>query len=683
MSIATRFNQDETGLVRLCRARLLLVFFVVALLLAGVLFQISPWNRPDQEATRQGDQDAEALTMALSPCLPISLSASAGQRRVYRLECTNKSLANFQELSAGLNAGGAAKQNEPAGGRFLITTHVKGELIATVVESNAREVVIAYHVRQAVVHFAVNGQPKLAESQAMQADLGRDTLAVLNRQGRLLALHFDPQTSAEGCSLMRSLLAQVQFVLPAGPGSSVPQAWDVEEEEPNGRYVARYQAEPAGAGVKNFRKTRLRYLPSPRSIQAGLTGMTQTVKPAGDQLACFDAHDGSLVSLTGRETTALVIAGKTVLDSEVTVRLECRTREALALAELASLQEASTARLRSTTAVSMKTDVFGGKDQRAAHEARLGKDTLESLVAELHKAEASAAKGYDDTELYAKFRAITSLQPNTSGALGKLLTAADSNSLTMRLLAGVLGSVGHPEAQKALASAIRARSGDAAALLVLIPALGAVSQPTPFAEDTLFELASTSREWNIASTAQLALGIMARNLAATSPQRSARIVSWAVEKLQAATEPGLTEQWLLVLGNAGAAKSVPVITPFLNAPEAQVRRLAVFALRWVDSAEAQALVVKTLLCDEDAEVRVQAATALSYQTLRPVAMEGQIQAFISDDSVQVRLAVLSNLAKVQAEIPDIRALLEGASQQDVSDEVRKAAGSLLVRVPNS
>src|SRR5262249_1265734 len=156
-----------------------------------------------------------------------------------------------------------------------------------------------------------------------------------------------------------------------------------------------------------------------------------------------------------------------------------------------------------------------------------------------------------------------------------------------------LSAVGNRHAQEALVKVIRARPDDWPTLAQLIPSLGMVSSPTDQAEDTLRDLAKSAVA-EIASTAQLSLGIIARNLSEEAPDRAIGIVDWAVKELETAPSVETKRQFLLVLGNAGSVRSLPAIARFTSDSEPALRAAAAAALRWIESTEAETLLLKAI-----------------------------------------------------------------------------------------
>jgi hypothetical protein len=75
-------------------------------------------------------------------------------------------------------------------------------------------------------------------------------------------------------------------------------------------------------------------------------------------------------------------------------------------------------------------------------------------------------------------------------------------------------------------------------------------------------------------------------------------------------------------------------------------------------------------------VRRAAALSLGGRKVDATSFAAQRQAFTSDTSDEVRVAVLSNLWAARSEFPETRAIVE-AARGDASKAVREAAASLV------
>jgi HEAT repeat protein len=210
-----------------------------------------------------------------------------------------------------------------------------------------------------------------------------------------------------------------------------------------------------------------------------------------------------------------------------------------------------------------------------------------------------------------------------------------------------------------------------------IAALTGVPHPTLLAESTMRWEAQHAPTPELRSMAGLALGTMARNLAATEPSRSAKIVDGIIRKLAASPSPEEARLGLMALGNAGSARALPTLSRYMADRSPVLRARAVAALRWIDDPRVDPWLTRALQRDPAPEVRREAAGALGFRTPTAKTVAVQKQAFRTERNESVRLAILSNLGRAQEAFPALKAVLRNAAAHDPSPNVRKAAASLL------
>jgi hypothetical protein len=589
-----------------------------------------------------------------------------GQRLVYQLEVLTASTSDFTGLTEG-TAGDQATTTEAH-------TNVSGELVATVLHTRNDGALIAFELRRPTVQVAVNGDLALAQGEAIATDLARPMFAEVDARGRIVKVRFAGDVQPLAQAFARSLLAATQVV---SPPDADARTWQAQEDDPNGTYTAAYATTSAGGGVLRVEKRRTGYMPKARKQLLRTFEPETTVHPAGQLTAEFDGNGGALQSLSGTELTTVEVAGRVVARSETTLRLRLLGRETAAAAE----QKALRSQWKSAgpaLALSAPGDTSASEDAR--QRAALGDATLQSLLTDLARLQADGDDKADDTPLYLKMKAIIHLQPAACAHLGRELAAVKADGPALGLLSSALSSVGHAEAQTALRTAIAARPNDWPALMLLVPALAMVESPTVESEQALRDLARSSTDEQIRSTAQLALGMMARSLAADEPERTRRILQDSLQELAAATTPEARRQQLLVLGNIGASETLGVITPYLRDEAAPVRSAAAAALRWLESSAVDELLVNALANDADTTVRLEAAQALGFRPMTSTILAAHKSALAGEASATVRLALLRNVAQAHRTFGEARTILADVAQTDSVAEVREEAGRLFAEV---
>lgn len=614
-----------------------------------------------------------------------------GERAIYDLSYSSASVADFTGLFAAL--GHSKEQAAPSDSPLPFRTVLRAELAAAVLSTDGNSAVVAYSLRNTALNLETNGQQLFTDAEQISSDLGREIFAVVNSKGKILSVGFGPGVGTRSQYIARTLLALTQFVFP-GDEAQVRDLhhWESREDDPSGECLTLYQVESVSSresqaeykdAVGAFRKSKVRYLKSQAEDPAGEPSAFKVIEPGRGMLARFDFEEGRVLSLDGSESQRVTIAGKTVARAGATLHVNYLRKERLSHSELDQLLALSAERGRTGKAASLVATPSKEETDAAVQRAKLGSATLESLLAELAAAEAGASRGEDDTPLYLKFKALVYVHPESCASLARILASADVGSVTMRLLVGAIGAVGHEQAQAALVSVIRERARDWQALCRLIPALGDARLPAPFAEEELRELASGAADGRIASTAHLSLGVMARSLAGTSPERAAALVDWLVSHTEASPSAEATKQLLLALGNAGSTRALPVMERFAADASPDLRAAAVLSLRWVDSSKAETLLAEALSLDSSATVRLNAAVALGFRRISPATFEAQKRALLNDKDANVRVAVLKDFCQSRESLSAAQALLRRAASRDASKEVRHAASTILASLRDS
>jgi len=606
-----------------------------------------------------------------------------GERVTYRLDYSNHADSDFSVLFDSSNP--ASAMQGPNATAYVFDSTVRGELLATVLRTDTKDTLVVYSLRNAVVSLSVNGHNDSRQAEQVGTELSQDVFATLNHQGRVRSVCFAPKVSNLFQSFLRTLLALTQFVSPRTKRELARGRWEAQEDDPNGTYLARYQLAQATdqtpgrrptSSPTDYLKTKLRYL-EPTEKNKDSTQLAQSIVPGGMLLARFAAGDEHLRSLKGSESKLILMAGKTVARSNSTLSLNYVDAETIEPSELSTLLEASAERGRVARAMPLSFSESEEATEAAVQRTELGDATLESLLSDLSRFEEASASASSRTSLYLKLKALAYLHPEACARMGTVLTSARAKSTTMLIISGALGASGHAEAQAALASAIEDHAQDWPALATLIPALGATRLPTPRTEEVLLNLAFGSPDFNIASTAQLALGTAARNLRDSSPERSARIVGRIIKKLKSAASENEKVQLLSALGNTGAARALPVINRFARESSPRLRAAALSALRLVNDHQADVLLARALTSDPDAAVRLDAAFTLGFREMNAATYKAQRRVFLSDRSVNVRLEVLQNLWRAHEAFPDVRQIVKRAATGDAAEEIRAAASRII------
>lgn len=630
-------------------------------------------------------QQTQSVTLARAAA-PSPYRWTKGEPATYRLSYRSSSSSDFRGLFGEVKTSEPKEKETPSGLAFSFETTVNGNLTFTVLEQRGDRMLTVYRMRNLLLTLIANGYEDTQQAESIRAGLEKEIFAFVSPQGKILSVLLDPSMGDLAQSYARSILALTQFVFPGGqiPGSD---PWEVQEEDPSGQYVAVYQrckdTKATKTSLETFCKKKSRYLEEHPKGGRGPAEIPKRIIPKGEFVALLDLTIGGLSSLKGSESQTILVQGREVGHVTNSIALAFMRKEILKASEANSLKSLFSAREKEAQAVSLYVKPSPEKAEASIHERELGEATLESLLVDLKKAESASDPNFDSTALYLKFKSLIYLHPESCKTLGKVLSRAGAKSLTMNILPKALSTIGHPQAQAALVEAIKAHSLDKMALFRLINPLATVSEPTEQAEETLKHLAFRSKDAEIAAMAQLALGAQARRIARTSSERAARIVDRFIAEIKKPSSPEITKQLLLALGNAGSSRALPEISKLATDPSPDLRATALRALRFIDSPQAETMLLEALRSDNDISVRVAAADALGYREITEASFKTQKQIFLKDSNVSVRLKVLENLWKDHQAFPEVRNLVKKAASADPSEEVRKAAKNLMNQYPES
>jgi hypothetical protein len=430
-----------------------------------------------------------------------------------------------------------------------------------------------------------------------------------------------------------------------------------------------------------IRKTKLRYL-QPTPAKKGRTiVLVPTIQTEGHYVATLDA-ERSLAGISTAEAQSMTIQNKAVGHGTLNLEMRLLRKEESTATELAALCALDAELGKTSKAVTLSVVKSPEEGQLDIQRQELGRATIESLLAELKALEGTMPEEKVVTRLFLKFKALAIMRPESCRTLGMLISSAEPSSVMMHILTDALESAGNAEAQAALGTAIQARANDWAALVMLIPALGAAESPTLQTEQTMQALAFGMHAQNINVTARLALGNVARNLREDSPERSKKIVDRLLKELADPASEGSKWELLLALGNAGSIHALPTLTQLLDDPAPDLRGAAAWAMRWIDSPQVDSVLTgKVLLKDPDRGVRLEAIRALRFREKTPGNFAALQKALAAENEADIRIELLRNLWDFRDMNPQARKLAEHSAETDPAAPVREAAAKLLDQTP--
>ncbi|HEY3668724.1 MAG TPA: HEAT repeat domain-containing protein, partial [Polyangiaceae bacterium] len=531
----------------------------------------------------------------------------------------------------------------PANGEGGLAYHLSARATSTVSTLSASS--ISLRLQLSDVKLEAPGAPDSALI-ATRAALARPLLVDYDLDGRARRLHVSPNLEPLALNLLRELVCSTQFSAPEAPA----RHWNHAEFDPSGEYEAAYVA----SGPDRFNRNKSRYL----SLTQGSHATEQRAYAARFELDAW-----------GR-VSALDVASDVALPSEqgtpslaTQTQLSVRTLTRRVVTPFVPIVDSGLV----VAQLSLDADSFKSS-AHAADVSALSGATLPELLGALRALAPDDRVGASNvqTRLTALFR----INPRAATAALAALDRGNASAIF-----GALASAGTPEAQQALADAIRKEQANPELRQAALDATLLAEHPS---SDMLraTQEASQSGDPESKHNASLVLGALARRSAAEDGDSSQAAVKALAEQASTANAGIERVNALNALGNSGSTQAMPAIAQSLASDDPGVRAAATQALRFVQDPSVDPLLVKSL-SDGSPEVRRAALFAAGYRaydavgpTLESIAKQ--------DPEPGVRSEVVSTLSQLaSSDSTDALQLLNWIAEHDPEQSVRKRAAEVL------
>jgi hypothetical protein len=567
----------------------------------------------------------------------------------------------------------------PLGGAVDATLH--GTMVLASLDAATPHRQVAARFVEPRVEVAVSGVPDPGLVAQVQSDLSRDFYLAVAADGRVAGVSVRPGAHVVAQGLVRALLGMVQVGLPAQ--GQPKRQWTVFEDDPAGRFSVAYAVRPRAQAdppdTVRLRKTRrASAAPAPEFADTSHRAIPRETVATGELSVTYDAARSLVIGIEGTERQIVSMAQRRVGDSSVRLRVELAGVDCLdAAARARKLALAQADAAWHAPRASLASDMESPRERSASiSRSTLGEDTLATLLEALDRLGSGSSGAPSETALYLKLKALLSLDPAAADPLGQRAASLEATGRAWRLVIDALAGAGHPQAQAALRAAL-ARSQTEVSTQVLVLTLATLAEPAAESVEAVAVIAASVGRPRLAATAQLGLAVMARRLRTSDPRRSESLVAGFVGRLEASDADLGRRHWLMVLGNAGARSSLIAIARHLSDPEASTRATAVGALRWIDDARVQPLLLRALARDPDESVRVAAARTIAFRPPEPEGARALRSAFRSDPRDQARVALAEVLWELRVHDPRAEAIVRQAARDDPSEPVRRACAKLV------
>lgn len=448
-------------------------------------------------------------------------------------------------------------------------------------------------------HVKVESGALPLDAALMREEMAMPVFANMSIAGNILAIKTDTAVSYLTASIVKNILSNTQAVLLHGEKDS----WQVTEENTVGSFKADYKVVHKGADSIEYQKINSGYvkIASAKKGQKFLPDSKTTIITDPSGAVQRISISESLVTLFGADT---IVASGSSTEYKLLSASSINQETLLAFEQL----EQSGKYLTST---SLSAPLSNEEITRMAYKNTLADDNFETLSAKLGQVKKNREEY--ESELVKKFRALAWLSETDCSKMAALVKDAIPQSDTFRVMSHALAATETPFSINELAEIISERRNEEPVMVALLPVLATSSTPTGKAADIIKTIAfSKTGNAFITSTAQLTLGGMVKNLAATDKKKADELTGFIIENMKGTTD---TLQQLLVYGNTGAYRLLPVISSYISDPSVsvEIRKAAVFATRLIDNKEVTLLLGK-LSADKDTVISKTANETIEFRS---------------------------------------------------------------------
>lgn len=604
---------------------------------------------------------------------PFLGGAQIGETFVYNLSYAGKGEASLQGI---LQRNDDASSENAASKQVKIERHIAGRLKITCVRKSLDGVLTSIRFIHPKITLKFGDDRHHEAEIAIAKTLADPILVTFNRSGAVVGILIPPGTNRLGIQALRAVLDELQIVA-WDRGVVSGFTWTTQESGTRSNYRAEYTAKLTDDGLR-LRKRRIRYDERNTSMnEQFLIEQSTEIDPSSSTEIVLDENRRIVMSIKSKRTESQCLGNRHVSANHVRMTMELVDENKLASECLSELIAYHDNLLEVTKPAPLLVIKFAEEIQREIHTNELGKLTFEDLKKMLDEAASSADPNKATWDLYLKFKALAYLQPSQSQAIATLIARAEPGSQQTYVLAGALGKAGNEEAQKALIWAIQQDWQDWVKLSLLIPTLAEVRHPSLQAEQVIRETAFHHPDRRIASTAELALGTVAHSLRESAPTRSRAIVGELANRVQSAATNDDMEVALLSLGNTRSNAAFPAIAAAADHRSPRIRTIALVALRWIQSAESEEIVLEAAVNDSDQNVRLAAIEVMAFQGPDTDAVSLLQRLAKEDNDESVRMTSLRCLwDKTKAQESTVE-LVSELAVSDESEMVRRACQDLL------
>ncbi len=558
----------------------------------------------------------------------------------------------------------------PAGGNQLaavaaapVTFAGRGEWTMTVVAATDASVTVEHRLAFEDLKSSAWPADDLARARK---DLAEGIYLQLRRDGGIERLRVRPGTTAGTSTMFLGLAGYTQLSLPAR-GSE--KTWHADEMDASGVYQADYAVDPDNPGML----TRSR--PSSKTPDAGKR-----------QTATYDHRSAFILAADGWPQSISIVESAQLGGSDtmqVTSRVKAEHRLVdvdTDTARVGRFEELDASLVDGRSAIATLQKGHGRAQDRKIDQRRASGQSIDSLLGRLRAATGADNATKQRHDALSDLQALIRHDPKTIDGITTELVAKAPDNEAVFLLSGLSGA-GVATASERLAEMIqtidagRPKLREAGAMLA---GLASPATPKTVAGLTAFLAADDGHS---KGSALLALGNQAKKLGATDEEAAQQAKDELFNRYESETDDGELATLILALGNAADSRALPIAQQLRSSANPRLRSASVYALRFIDRIEADAVIVEAMTTDPDASVRLQAIEATSVLSpSRPARLsQALFERIARDHDPSVRIAALRALGKVPSLHKELDAVLAQLRGSETDARVQRVVTALSAR----
>lgn len=465
------------------------------------------------------------------------------------------------------------------------------------------------------------------------------------KDGELSSVHAPTDIDAGVLTLLTYLLADLQLQAPR----DAARTWEADESDPTGIYSAVYQRKPG----RQISRAHRRYL-----------SLHQPSSAALEQLSHVSTFGFSAAGLLDR------------FDSRA--RIMQRTEQAVLQGLTDVNLRYSSSRPSSLTQLPAHLAVFPVKGRGSSPSSRSDPQTPAAQLASSLRTTVGDTEGH-----FLEKQTLADRIRQHPSEIGDVLAAVHSalDGYESARLIAALTMAGTPEATKAVADLARDNRLDPKVRDQAVTELSITDSPTADSVRELSQLADdVTVDDGTRKAALLGVGANLRSASVdvvTAEQRTP-LTARLEDQAQRAPSPEARQTALAALGNVGSAAHFDAIAAGLSSPNPADRAAAVFALRHIQTPEAERAILKALARDPDPGVRADAAGALASRNPRTeLAASSLLAALEREQDPGVQRVLVPALGIYLPTFPELRPGLKALEESTKNQELKRHLGALL------